>query len=190
MRKFLLSFLVVFVFTLDVLFQHSRPGTTTLAPVTVVDSSGNLVAAPAAGITPPALAPTDNGTAVKPSALPPSSPTSPTTGSATASNSGSSATANPAKYKNGTFVGQSVNAYYGNVQVQVVIASGQIADVQFLDYPQDRDTSRYISSQALPLLRQETIQAQSAQVDIVSGATSTSEGYQRSVASALQLAGT
>jgi uncharacterized protein with FMN-binding domain len=60
--------------------------------------------------------------------------------------------------------------------------------VQFLQYPSDRRTSQRINSIAMPYLRQEAIQAQSAQVDIISGATLTSEGFQASLQSALQAA--
>jgi uncharacterized protein with FMN-binding domain len=75
------------------------------------------------------------------------------------------------QYKDGSYTGDSVDAYYGNVQVKAIIQNGKIANVQFLDYPQDRSRSQYISSQAIPLLTQEAIQAQNANVDIISGAT-------------------
>ena len=89
------------------------------------------------------------------------------------------------KYKNGTYTGSVADAYYGSVQVQVTITSGSITAVTFLQYPNDRSTSIYINSQAMPYLQQETIAAQSAQVDIVSGATYTSQAFQQSLASAL-----
>ncbi len=79
-------------------------------------------------------------------------------------------------YKNGTFTGPSVNVFYGNVQVQVVVQNGKIANVQFLDYPHDRRTSQRINDQVMPWLTQEAIQAQSASVDLISGATLTSSG--------------
>jgi uncharacterized protein with FMN-binding domain len=92
-------------------------------------------------------------------------------------------------YRDGTYTGPSENAYYGRVQVQVIIASQKIASIKVLDYPQDRRTSRYINSQALPMLQQEVIAADSANVDTVSGATLTSEAYVRSLSSALHQAG-
>ncbi len=92
---------------------------------------------------------------------------------------------NQGMYKNGQYTGNVADAYYGNIQVEVVIQSGKIADVVFLDYPQDRGTSIRINTQAMPLLKNEAIQAQSAQVDIVSGATATSEAFRESFASAL-----
>ena len=97
-------------------------------------------------------------------------------------------TAQQAGYKNGTYQGPAVDAYYGLVQVQVTIQNGSIHDVQFLQYPNDRRTSQEINSQVMPWLQQEAIQAQSANVDIISGATLTSEGFQMSLQSALQQA--
>lgn len=88
-------------------------------------------------------------------------------------------------YRDGSYTGSITDAYYGNVQVRAVISGGKITDVQFLDYPQDRNTSREISVQAMPVLASEAIQAQSATVDIVSGATQTSEAFRISLASAL-----
>ena len=92
------------------------------------------------------------------------------------------------QYKNGTYTGSVADAFYGNVQVQVTISSGQITDVQFLQYPNDRSTSVYINSQAMPLLKQEAIQAQSANVSGVSGASATSAAFIQSLTDALSQA--
>lgn len=92
------------------------------------------------------------------------------------------------QYTNGSYTGSTADAYYGTVQVQVIIKNGQLADVQFLQYPNDRSNSRYINSQAMPLLTQEALQAQSANVSGVSGATFTSQAFQQSLAAALALA--
>jgi uncharacterized protein with FMN-binding domain len=89
------------------------------------------------------------------------------------------------QYKNGTFTGSSVNVFYGNVQVQAVVQNGALANVTFLQYPNDRSTSRMINSQAMPQLVQEAIQAQSANVNGVSGATETSRGFIQSLGDAL-----
>lgn len=88
-------------------------------------------------------------------------------------------------YKDGAFVGDPADAYYGNIQVKIMVAGGKITDLQFLDYPKDRNTSVFINSQAMPLLKSEAIQAQSAQVNIVSGATDTSYAFINSLKSAL-----
>ncbi len=88
-------------------------------------------------------------------------------------------------YRDGSYTGGAADAYYGMVQVRAVIQNGRLADVQFLDHPQDRRTSVMINSQAMPLLISEAIQAQNANVDIVSGATATSGAFQESLANAL-----
>ncbi len=86
-------------------------------------------------------------------------------------------------------MGDAVNAFYGNVQVQAIIQNGKIADIQFLQYPNDRSRSIEINTSVMPLLKQEVIQAQNARVDIVSGATDTSQAFIQSLQSALIRAG-
>lgn len=88
-------------------------------------------------------------------------------------------------YNDGTYVGSVADAYYGNVQVEATIKDGRLANVRFIQYPNDRGTSIEINSQAMPYLMTEAIAAQSAQVDIVSGATLTSEAFRSSLANAL-----
>lgn len=92
------------------------------------------------------------------------------------------------QYKDGQYTGDLADAYYGNVQVKAIIQNGKIADVQFLDYPSDRRTSVRINTEAMPYLKTEAIQAQNAQVDVVSGATQTSRAFIESLQSALQKA--
>jgi uncharacterized protein with FMN-binding domain len=91
-------------------------------------------------------------------------------------------------YKNGSYTGPTADAYYGNVQVQAIVQSGKLTDVQFLQYPNDRGTSIRVNGAAMPKLTQEAIQAQSANVNIVSGATATSQAFIQSLASALAMA--
>lgn len=86
----------------------------------------------------------------------------------------------------GTFTGQPVDVRYGYVQVRVIVSGGRIADIQPLQLPSDRARSAYISQYSAPVLRSEAIQAQSARIDVVSGATYTSAGYAQSLESALQ----
>lgn len=88
-------------------------------------------------------------------------------------------------YKNGVYTGAISDAYYGNVQVRATISNGKITKVEFLDYPHDRSTSAAINNQAMPMLQSEAIKAQSANVDIISGATMTSSAFQESLSSAL-----
>ena len=91
-------------------------------------------------------------------------------------------------YADGTHTGPAVDAYYGLVQVQAIVQGGQLVAIKVLKYPSDRRTSVYINHQALPVLRDEAIRAQSAKVDIVSGATLTSRAYIRSLGQALNKA--
>lgn len=91
-------------------------------------------------------------------------------------------------YKDGSYTGISADAYYGNVQVKVTISSGNITAVDFLNYPQDRGNSIKINNYAMPILKSEVISAQSAQVNIVSGATATSDAFIQSLGSALAMA--
>ena len=92
------------------------------------------------------------------------------------------------QYKDGQFTGIIADAFYGNVQVKVTVSGGKITTVQFLDYPHDRRTSQMINAQAMPYLKTETIQAQNANVNIISGATLTSEAFIQSLQSALSKA--
>ena len=89
---------------------------------------------------------------------------------------------------NGTFTGSDFPNRYGDVQVRVVISGGRITDVQAVVLPTDRAESAYISQQVGPWLRTEALQAQSATIDIISGATYTSQSYTQSLESALQQA--
>lgn len=109
--------------------------------------------------------------------------------SGNSSNNTPSNPSNPGQtYSDGQYTGQAADAYYGNVQVKAIIQNGKLTDIQFLDYPQDRSHSVRINQAALPILKQEAIQTQSAQVQIVSGATDTSQAFQESLGSALSQA--
>jgi uncharacterized protein with FMN-binding domain len=88
----------------------------------------------------------------------------------------------------GTFTGADVPNRFGDVQVRVTITGGRISDVQALRLPFDRAQSAYISQVAGPMLRTEALQAQSANIDIISGATYTSESYAQSLETALKQA--
>lgn len=88
-------------------------------------------------------------------------------------------------FKDGTYTGNSQDAFYGNIQVKAVISGGKITDVQFLQYPNNAARSLAINTLAMPNLKQEAIQAQNANVDIVSGATDTSNAFIQSLTSAL-----
>jgi uncharacterized protein with FMN-binding domain len=88
-----------------------------------------------------------------------------------------------------TTTGQVAQTRWGPVQVQITTdASGTITDVEVVQYPSGNREDEQINSYALPQLVQATLDAQSADIDMVSGATVTSEGYLRSLQSALDQA--
>ncbi|WP_432877325.1 FMN-binding protein [Kribbella sp. CA-245084] len=87
-----------------------------------------------------------------------------------------------------TVNGTSEGTRYGPVQVRVAIRGHRLVGVTALVYPSSGGRDREISSFALPQLEQEAIAAQSGRIDTVSGATFTSDGYRRSLQSALDAA--
>lgn len=97
-------------------------------------------------------------------------------------------TSDSVAYKDGQYTGTAADAYYGFIQVQATIQGGKLTDVQFLQYPSDRRNSVEINSQAMPQLKQEAIQAQSAHVNTITGATDTSQAFAQSLTTALTAA--
>jgi len=92
-------------------------------------------------------------------------------------------------YQDGTYTGSVADAYYGNVQVSATISGGKITAVKFLQYPDTHQTSVIINQQAMPYLQREALKAQSARgVQIISGATFTSQAFQQSLQAALSQA--
>lgn len=85
--------------------------------------------------------------------------------------------------------GPTVFSRFGDVQVRVILQGTRIVDVQSLQLPFDRPRSQSISDQAGPWLHDEAIQAQSANIDTIGGATYTSDGYRQSLQAALDQAG-
>ncbi|MEU7379444.1 MULTISPECIES: FMN-binding protein [unclassified Streptomyces] len=88
-----------------------------------------------------------------------------------------------------TVTGETVRTRWGPVQVRVTLVDGRITDVTALAQPSGNPRDREISGYAVPRLRGEALTAQSADIDTVSGATYTSDGYRRSLQSALDTAG-
>ena len=138
------------------------------------------------------------------SALPTVGPAAPSSGTSTStassggsssggSSPGSTAPSTVAAPKNrtysGTVTGTAADTRYGPVQVEVTLANGKITAVDVVQVPESSGRDREINSQAVPELVQETLQAQNAQIDMVSGATYTSDGYVTSLQSALDQAG-
>lgn len=115
---------------------------------------------------------------------------SPSAQSPSAAGNGSSTNPAPAGGgRDGTFTGSSIDTPYGSVQVAVTTSGGSISEVTALHLTDQGGRSVQISNYAAPILRGEVIQSQSAQVDMVSGATYTSEAYLSSLQSALDQAG-
>jgi len=87
-----------------------------------------------------------------------------------------------------TVTGDVASTQWGPVQVQLTLQGGKITDVNVAQYPNGNHRDVEINDYALPILIDETKLAQSAQIDMVSGATVTSDGYIRSLQSALDQA--
>ncbi|MBF4563080.1 FMN-binding protein [Microbacterium sp. VKM Ac-2870] len=109
---------------------------------------------------------------------------------ASAATPDAAANAAPAKtgLSDGTFSGAAANTRYGAVQVKITVSGGAITDVQTPAYPDHDSRDRQINQDALPQLISETLAAQSAAIDMISGATYTSTGYLDSLQSAIDQA--
>lgn len=114
------------------------------------------------------------------------SPGSSSSQKSTASSSSSSSGSSKA---GGTIDGAVARTVYGPVQVELVVGNGKITDVKILQYPNGSGRDIQIDNYAFPILMKETISAQSANIQMISGATYTSNGYIQSLQSALDKAG-
>ena len=106
----------------------------------------------------------------------------PSTGGATTDTSGATSSTT-------TVTGETAQTRWGPVQVEVSVSGSKITGIAVLQYPDDNSRDLQINDYALPILVDETMSAQSANIDMVSGATYTSVGYQQSLQSALDQAG-
>jgi uncharacterized protein with FMN-binding domain len=88
-----------------------------------------------------------------------------------------------------TVTGAVAQTRWGPVEVRLTLTGGKITAVDVVQYPNGNGRDQEINADALPVLVQETISAQSANIDMVSGATVTSDGYVQSLQSALDQAG-
>ncbi|TQK50716.1 uncharacterized protein with FMN-binding domain [Streptomyces sp. SLBN-118] len=125
---------------------------------------------------------------LKPHQLPGLAGRAPQTPSATASAPIPAGTPPGSSTGTGTFTGNPVETQYGTVQVAVTLAKGKISAVKVLQAPDQNGRDQQITDYAVPRLTQEAIGAQSAQIDAVSGASYTSQGYIQSLQSALDQA--
>ncbi len=183
LRRYFVSAFVVFTFIAYALHEHSvnseSGASAAVSGPTSVPAHQVHVAAPAA----PTLMATPRAAAASvarptPTIIPPPAQPTPTmTPPPPAVAAG--------QYKDGQYTGPQVDAYWGQVQVKAIVQHGQITDVQFLQYPSDRRTSQRINSIVMPYLQTEAIQAQNANVDLISGATLTSEAFTQSLQAAL-----
>lgn len=144
-----------------------------IAPKTTTGTSGGTSTS----------APSASGTGTSASAP---SGTSASGSSSSGSSSGGSTTTSG--LKDGTFTGQAADTRYGAVQVAITVSGGQITDVSVPQYPNTERRDEEINAQAIPILISETKSAQNAQIDMVSGATFTSDGYTQSLQSAIDQA--
>ena len=111
-------------------------------------------------------------------------------GSGGGKSAGSSASSSSSSSKaSGTVDGAVARTMWGPVQVEIVVNSGKITDVKMLQYPNGNSRDIQIDNYVLPILMKETISAQSAHIQMISGATYTSTGYVQSLQSALDKAG-
>ncbi|MGW5671641.1 FMN-binding protein [Micromonospora sp. NPDC003776] len=88
----------------------------------------------------------------------------------------------------GTATGSVAQTRWGPVQVRITVSHGKITDVTAVQVPDGNHRDQEINDYAVPILHQEALAAQSAQIDTVSGATVTSDGYRESLQSALDAA--
>lgn len=88
-----------------------------------------------------------------------------------------------------TVTGDAIDTRYGPVQVQITVTNGKLTAANAVEYPQNERRDQEINSYAVPVLDKEALAAGSAKIDVVSGATYTSDGYANSLQSALDKAG-
>ena len=161
------------------------------APIAGADTTASASASSSSSAT--SAATSKATTAAKPVATKNAGATkTPASGNSAASNSATptaaatTAPATPAAI-NGTFTGPSVNVNYGNVQVKITVVNGRITDAVAVKAPTGKN-DRY-TNMAVPTLKAQTLKAQSANIQGVSGASYTSYGWFTSLQGAIALAG-
>lgn len=121
-------------------------------------------------------------TTTTPSATVPSAKSSASAIPTTAASPGSSSGAD------GTYTGNAVETRWGTLQVAITVANGKVTSAEAVQYPNENPKDRQINAYAVPILNSEVVDAQSASIDAVSGATVTSGGYLESLQSAIDAA--
>jgi uncharacterized protein with FMN-binding domain len=174
MKKFIATAIFIIGFGSYALYAHSATQTTgsvSDASLSVTDTSSN------------ATAPNIGGTGVSTHVV--TTPVTTKNPNPTPAPVTAPVTKLKGQYTDGSYTGVVADAYYGNVQVRATVSGGKLTNVAFLQYPNDRQTSREINQQAMPYLKAEAIQAQSANVNGVSGASDTSAAFVLSLGAAL-----
>ena len=157
--------------TLVLLFSYH---TSTAGSGTTLAAGTSVQAPAAAGSSSDGSSSSDSGT------------TSPGTTDSGTTDSGSSSSGSSSTAK--TYTGDSVQTRWGPVQVRITVQNGKITASEAIVYPDGNREDQQINSFALPVLSQEAVQQQSATIDMVSGATVTSQGYLSSLQSAIDQA--
>ena len=160
------------------------------APIAGADTTASASASSSSSATTKATAAAT--TAGKPVATKNAATKTPASGNSAASNSATptaAATTAPATTAaiNGTFTGPSVNVNYGNVQVKITVVNGRITDAVAVKAPTGKN-DRW-TNMAVPILKEQTLKAQSANIQGASGASYTSYGWFTSLQGAIALAG-
>ena len=162
-----------------------------ITPPQFTSTQSSQIALPGTATTPaantPAATPSaSSSTTTKASTKKPSATKSGTT-QTPAANTPAATPTQATKSVTGTFTGDSVDVRYGFVQVKITVENGKITDAQAVKAPSGKN-DRW-TQKAVPVLRQQTLAAQSAQITGASGASYTSYGWYTSLASALAKAG-
>jgi uncharacterized protein with FMN-binding domain len=202
MKKYLRITIVLVVFLTVVLLHDLNGGSRKLAAAAGSSASNpSYISTPVAVQTPLVSVPMPEASstpalAVTPASMPTPTPTPMATSTSMPTPAAAMPTATPAPsptptpqwvglYKDGSYTGSPADAYYGSIQVQAVVAGGRLIDVKFLQYPNHTRTSQRINQQVMPWLTQEAVQAQSAHINVISGASATSYAFAQSLTSAL-----
>ena len=168
--------------TLVLLFSyHTSTGAGTSLAAPVVAQSGS--ASGSSGSSGSSSSSTGSGSSGTSGSSGSSGSSSGSSGSSSSSSSGSSSSS-AAK----TYDGDTAQTRWGPVQVRITVQGGKITNAEATVYPNNNGRDVEINSYALPVLNQEVVQAQSANIDMVSGATVTSDGYLQSLQSAIDQA--
>ena len=170
MKKIVLAVMTT-ISGLVMLFSYHTSTQGVAATTPEETDSGNTQSDAGATTTAPSATPAASSTASA-SATPTASASSPASGSG----------------GDGTYTGDAVETRWGTVQVEITVENGRITSADAIQFPNENPKDQQINAYAVPALNAEVVQAQSASIDAVSGATVTSGGYIESLQSAIDAA--